>query len=167
MGKEEILNYVMNSPGNTNRAVLSGMLGDTDGSEGEILIIQTLNYSTGISGFCLEDVNSVIDQTPSIIKIVGSNDGEIETINIFHLINVIHADTETDDEIPFQAVSVIYRSANFNLYDKTCADIYFVANDDTLPTSEHAIVWYGSDLTKEESEYDTLRNGYLGHHPVS
>ena len=39
MGNKEILDYVMNSPGNTNRAVLSGMLDGVGGSNPNRLIV--------------------------------------------------------------------------------------------------------------------------------
>ena len=50
MGKQEVIDYVMNSPANTNRAVLSGMLDDNSGSgtiqNNGFFIVHTTDYDT-------------------------------------------------------------------------------------------------------------------------
>lgn len=53
MGKDEILNYVMNSPENTNRAVLSGMLDEinSDGGDSNDFSTATVTFlNTASSG---------------------------------------------------------------------------------------------------------------------
>ena len=50
MNKEKVLDYVMNSPGNSNRAVLSGMLDESDGGGGDFSIVtMTLETDTSIA----------------------------------------------------------------------------------------------------------------------
>ena len=50
MDKEKVLDYVMHSPGNTNRAVLSGMLDESGGGEDKIVYvdfeIDTVGFDT-------------------------------------------------------------------------------------------------------------------------
>lgn len=50
MDKEKVLDYVMNSPGNSNRAVLSGMLDESGGGEDKIVYIDfemdTIGFDT-------------------------------------------------------------------------------------------------------------------------
>ena len=79
MDKEKVLDYVMNSPGNSNRAVLSGILdsfagesgGDSDFSIAQITINGTIN---GVLPVCHDhDENGmgvlmVLDQSHSGIK---------------------------------------------------------------------------------------------------
>lgn len=66
MTKQEILDYVMDSPGNTNRAVLSGMLdqmaggGGGDFSIAKVTIVNNSDIEHEINGaLCIEDEKHV------------------------------------------------------------------------------------------------------------
>ena len=68
MGKEEILDYVMNSPGNTNRAVLSGMLDSvTGGSGGETLIVND------VGGTSDKTWQEIYDAMPNVVIIIPAD----------------------------------------------------------------------------------------------
>lgn len=53
MSKEDIINYVMTTPGNPNRAVLTGMLDEIGGGSTEPLIVSVL-YNEAAEGFYMD-----------------------------------------------------------------------------------------------------------------
>lgn len=88
MGTKEVIDYVMNSPGNTNRAVLKGLLGnvseggESDGGVKTITITQTgYDVETSIATYDVLDGLSVSDDfwhpDPAyIIRIIEYEDDE-------------------------------------------------------------------------------------------
>ena len=50
MGNKEVIDYVMNSPGNTNKAVLKGLLGDTGGGSGGGIFTVEIGTREGSDG---------------------------------------------------------------------------------------------------------------------
>ena len=72
MDKEKVLDYVMNSPGNSNRAVLSGMLdesggGNSDFSTAEVTIIN----ASDADEFDIESLPMIVE-SEEITGITGS-----------------------------------------------------------------------------------------------
>lgn len=60
MDKNDILDYVMNTPGNTNRAVLSGMLDSMSGSGGDEMLVVSITVTP--AGATLDKTYIEIDE---------------------------------------------------------------------------------------------------------
>ena len=104
MDKEKVLDYVMNSPGNSNRAVLSGMLdesgsGDSDFSVAKLTITNNdPNYSVDIKVAHIIEINGI--NTIMHSETIASNSTRVFNIVLFkkNTICYIDGDIESIDD---------------------------------------------------------------------
>jgi len=84
MGKEEVIDYVMTTPGNPNKAVLSGML-DSIAQSGGTVEVSKIKIGTINGGFSKWEWKSTLDSSV-ISQVVFSGGGQLDGSEILELI---------------------------------------------------------------------------------
>ena len=103
MGTKEVIDYVMNSPGNTNKAVLRGLLGDMaeNGSDGVVSLSITLwdeNHDP-MQTLDADEANALVKDRDTIhrVCILAEDDGHSE--HTWHWIQSLYLDDEDEGYI--------------------------------------------------------------------
>ena len=156
MDKQEILDYVMNTPGNTNRAVLSSMLnsvgsGSGSGGDSDFIIHAELSYNIDESGG-LELVIDSIDKTFDEVN-DAYNSGKIPRIIAHYYLQNPNVDRYM--LLNFVTVSVP-RTGDFIIFSFQCNHTYI--NDVTLEL-EVCEIDISSD--SENMVYGWVKTAYL------
>ena len=67
MDKDKIIDYVMNSPANTNKAVLEGMLDGVDGGGSNVIVI-TANIIQNGDSYSIDSVSHTYDEMTTLLN---------------------------------------------------------------------------------------------------
>lgn len=142
MGKEEILDYVMNSPSNTNPSVLKGMLNSaTDGGEsGGNKVLKTIKIQASAIENGNYDFNLFNDETVVPILQNMSEDDIIQLI-----VGVEYLDTNYS---PIKGITMTCT----HIYSVTLPDGTDITNWFCLPSDPYPYPYLKPDVDEEEFE---------------
>lgn len=104
MGNKEVIDYVMNSPGNTNKAVLKGLLGDIagDGSGGDVL---TVTVDEGVADKTWQEI---YDAMPNVVMFTPVNPDFQYSSNTKEL--VVNISVLTNNGVPYEYDITTYQN---------------------------------------------------------